>query len=475
MFGQNSKSKYFVGKHFAESDTLDQLPLTHPEHFSSPVSLGRRCRRKQTSIAAAAAAQNRRKKAGAKVTKKSKAQLDVGKIVRVEYGDKRGSKNKDIWFPAVVVSVKLDTDDTILYKVRSFCDDRFYDVQKQDATVIDKEIVLSTFQDEDISSELEDALQKTITYLDTGKIPDNWDALCSEADDSSDNNQEESFATSTRSSAAAAAAAAAAKKSSEDDDDDDLSSYEESESDTEDTDANRDAFHYGLYSFFVDSKISLNMSTDLGTINGKDIDLYKLYRTVNYLGGYNRINNRNEWKKVYNKIAFGKTSVDGKELASSVDKDIVAQYNHLKSIYKKYLHAFHELHRKLGTDPVRDSCSNWNKSRPSRGERKERARLNSVSSASSSFVAPSAAAAAATPGCTTSTTTGGAGARRNSNKTTVKSEPEVNTGGSSTPLPVAEATPTTVAAAAATTTTSSTVATPAKQTAKEKPEDKSKS
>lgn len=25
------------GRHFNESESLDQLPLTHPEHFSSPV------------------------------------------------------------------------------------------------------------------------------------------------------------------------------------------------------------------------------------------------------------------------------------------------------------------------------------------------------------------------------------------------------------------------------------------------------
>jgi len=34
------------GKHFASSATLDQLPLTHPEHFSSPtVSSGPRIRK----------------------------------------------------------------------------------------------------------------------------------------------------------------------------------------------------------------------------------------------------------------------------------------------------------------------------------------------------------------------------------------------------------------------------------------------
>lgn len=33
------------GRHFAESETLDQLPLTHPEHFGNPVIGGRRGRR----------------------------------------------------------------------------------------------------------------------------------------------------------------------------------------------------------------------------------------------------------------------------------------------------------------------------------------------------------------------------------------------------------------------------------------------
>lgn len=30
------------GRHFAESETLDQLPLTHPEHFGNPVVGNRR-------------------------------------------------------------------------------------------------------------------------------------------------------------------------------------------------------------------------------------------------------------------------------------------------------------------------------------------------------------------------------------------------------------------------------------------------
>ena len=32
------------GKHFSASESLDNLPLTHPEHFSNPVGSGRRRR-----------------------------------------------------------------------------------------------------------------------------------------------------------------------------------------------------------------------------------------------------------------------------------------------------------------------------------------------------------------------------------------------------------------------------------------------
>lgn len=42
------------GKHFAASATLDQLPLTHPEHISTPVHntivYSRRCRKPKKSV-----------------------------------------------------------------------------------------------------------------------------------------------------------------------------------------------------------------------------------------------------------------------------------------------------------------------------------------------------------------------------------------------------------------------------------------
>lgn len=38
------------GRHFAEGETLDQLPLTHPEHFSTPVVSGMRGSRRRDEM-----------------------------------------------------------------------------------------------------------------------------------------------------------------------------------------------------------------------------------------------------------------------------------------------------------------------------------------------------------------------------------------------------------------------------------------
>ena len=39
-------------------------------------------------------------------------------------------------------------------------------------------------------------------------------------------------------------------------------------------------------------------------IDGKDVDLYRLYRVVDRLGGHAKVSNKNEWRKVANKLNF---------------------------------------------------------------------------------------------------------------------------------------------------------------------------
>ena len=40
------------------------------------------------------------------------------------------------------------------------------------------------------------------------------------------------------------------------------------------------------------------------SIEGKDVDLYKLYRIVDKLGGNVRVNNKALWRQVANKLGF---------------------------------------------------------------------------------------------------------------------------------------------------------------------------
>jgi Ras-related protein Rab-1A len=121
------------GRHFNESETLDQLPLTHPEHFSNPVVGGTRrgggvrrriaiVEEKDSSEDESASSSSQKGK-----NKKGEVEVDFGKVVCVEISDKKKG-SRDPWFPALVVSpaaqetVKIKVKDECL--VRSFKDGR---------------------------------------------------------------------------------------------------------------------------------------------------------------------------------------------------------------------------------------------------------------------------------------------------------------------------------------------------------------
>nr|CAD7461520.1 unnamed protein product [Timema tahoe] len=126
------------GRHFAESETLDQLPLTHPEHFSSPVVVERTGRRSRQTHNDSVEDEVTPKKG----KQKEEKEADIGKVVCVELGDKK--KQKDNWFPGLVVAPTAQ--DTVRirvkeeYLVRSFKDGRYFTVPKKEATEFTKEI-----------------------------------------------------------------------------------------------------------------------------------------------------------------------------------------------------------------------------------------------------------------------------------------------------------------------------------------------
>ena len=143
------------GRHFAESETLDQLPLTHPEHFGTPVLGGRRGgRRRQDEssdeeaddvggagggVGGASESGSRREGGrgsgaggggggggGGSSSRREDREPDIGKIVCVDVNDKK--KGKEPWFPGLIVAptaqdaVPIRVKDD--YLVRSFKDGR---------------------------------------------------------------------------------------------------------------------------------------------------------------------------------------------------------------------------------------------------------------------------------------------------------------------------------------------------------------
>lgn len=111
---------------------------------------------------------------------------DYGRVVCVDYADKRGTKTKEIWFPAMISDpndapagfaaitpkdLKLAKD---LITVRSFRDGRFYNVSRRDAREFNKDSVKSFMDSPGCISELRSALYKAVVYLETATLPEGW-------------------------------------------------------------------------------------------------------------------------------------------------------------------------------------------------------------------------------------------------------------------------------------------------------------
>ncbi|XP_025196742.1 AT-rich interactive domain-containing protein 4B-like isoform X3 [Melanaphis sacchari] len=275
------------GKHFAASATLDQLPLTHPEHIGvTPVRTtivqGRRSRKHKKSIGESG-----------EEDASTMEEKDIGKVVCVEANDKK--KVRDNWFPGLIVaptsqsSVKTNVAED--YLVRSFKDGKYYTVPKKEITEFTKEIGARVE-----NPTLKTAVEKALFFLDKDELPPHWDrdllfgidkicvATDSEAFDS-DNSDEESI-------------------------------------------EEKDHFVAQLFKFMDDRGTPLNQAP---VINEKDVDLYKLFKVVNNCGGYNKVNKGKLWKFVANKA--------GHEQQSCFS---------VKHCYQQYLHSFEDFYRKLG-------------------------------------------------------------------------------------------------------------------------------
>lgn len=77
------------------------------------------------------------------------------------------------------------------------------------------------------------------------------------------------------------------------------------------------------------------------------MDLYRLFSVVNKLGGYNKVNNHNNWKTVIGKLKYGNSQ---------------SITNQVKSVYKKWLLSFETFYKTLGVTMLTKS------SRKNKGE-----------------------------------------------------------------------------------------------------------
>ncbi|KAJ8674346.1 hypothetical protein QAD02_005608 [Eretmocerus hayati] len=309
------------GRHFAESETLDQLPLTHPEHFGNPVIGGRRGRRSRQLHDDSSDDDDDDQRgsndsgSGSGSKEGLETEPEIGKVVCVELGDK---KKKDNWFPGLIVAptaqdtVRIKIRDDFL--VRSFKDGRYYTVPKKEVSDFTKDL---KYQVENIA--LKTAVEKALLYLEKNELPPHWD-------------RDVLFGNSVSS--------------------DNTGTDAELDSDSSDDEPTEEKDHFvaQLYKFMDDRGTPINNCPMIGN---DDIDLYRLFRAVYKLGGYNRVTNQNQWKLITRRLNFS-------------TQNNAATHNLVKQAYKKFLHSFEDFYRKLGCTMVNHPRGGMRKPRPGR-------------------------------------------------------------------------------------------------------------
>ncbi|KAK7505528.1 hypothetical protein BaRGS_00003273 [Batillaria attramentaria] len=277
-------------KHFMESETLDNLPLSNPEHFGTPVLQNKKARRGKPGESESEDEESSSEdEAPRRAVYKGRYQELVGKVMCMESSDKR----KGALTPVVVVlpdaqPVELKNREQLL--VRSFRDAKFLVVNRKDLKDFSREIAIKS-EDKNMKA----AFEKALLYYDSHELPPNWkrEELLGPDDDSDEE---------------------------EDDTSDDDEPCEE-----------KDRFVAQLYKFMDDRGTPINKGPCVGN---KDLNLYRLFRVVQNIGGYNRVTNQMKWRLVYSKMGLPPSNTASHQI---------------KNAYKKYLHAFEDFYRKLGS------------------------------------------------------------------------------------------------------------------------------
>ncbi|XP_073441796.1 AT-rich interactive domain-containing protein 4A isoform X3 [Dendrobates tinctorius] len=283
-------------RHFAESETLDQLPLTNPEHFGTPV-IGKKSNRGRRS--SLPMTEDEKEESSSEEEEEDMKRIWdelLGKVVRVNCSLTKAC------YPAVVVSPSC-SDDTSVKKdqclVRSFVDGKFISVARKDIEELDMNALK-------LESPAEPGITEAITFFTCRTIPCNWKMDISEILESSSSDEEDGDAE----------ASDGERHKAED---------EDVEPEEEADPIERDNFLQQLYKFMEDRGTSINKPPVLGY---KDLNLFKLFRLVYQQGGCDNIESGAIWKQIYMDL--------GIPILNSA-----ASYN-VKTAYKKYLYGFEE-------------------------------------------------------------------------------------------------------------------------------------
>ncbi|XP_077320585.1 AT-rich interactive domain-containing protein 4A isoform X3 [Lithobates pipiens] len=283
-------------RHFAESETLDQLPLTNPEHFGTPV-IGKKSNRGRRSSLPVTEDE--------KEDSSSEEEDDDVKRIGDELLGKVVNVNCSLTnecYPAVVVSPSCN-DETSVKKdqclVRSFADAKFHSVARKDLEELDINAL-------NLESCSKPGLTEATAFLKSRSVPDSWKMDMSEILESSSSDEDDGEA---------------------DGSDGERNKVEEEEAEPEEEadPAERDNFLQQLYKFMEDRGTPINKPPVLGY---KDLNLFKLFRLVYHQGGCDNIESGGVWKQIYMDL--------GIPILNSA-----ASYN-VKTAYKKYLYGFEE-------------------------------------------------------------------------------------------------------------------------------------
>uniref|UniRef100_A0A4W6CJD5 AT-rich interaction domain 4B n=1 Tax=Lates calcarifer TaxID=8187 RepID=A0A4W6CJD5_LATCA len=284
-------------RHFAESETLDRLPLTNPEHFGTPVigKKGNRGRRSNPII----------------FSNPSAWPFAETTLVIDSYSDTLHHPTPSLtqchlirplncllFLCNKVISPDCHEDVTMKKDnifVRSFKDGKFYMVLRKDVREMNSDCPPKA------DAGLKPALDAAFEFQQQLVVPGTWKTEVKEESSSSEEDDEDD----------------------EEEQEEDASGEEEEE--VEPFPEERENFLQQLYKFMEDRGTPINKRPVLGYRN---LNLFKLYRLVHKLGGFDNIESGSVWKQVYQDL--------GIPVLNSA-----AGYN-VKCAYRKYLYGFEE-------------------------------------------------------------------------------------------------------------------------------------